>query len=76
MEEWAPITPDKCTACGRYHPGWYEERNQDITDAYEMGISSTRLAKAYRLSEGYVREVITAELGRRAFLATWHKEDE
>lgn len=73
--DWTPLPPDKCETCGRFLPGWYEERNQHITDSYLEGVPSVRLAKAYGLSEKRTVEVITDELGKRSFLEAWHEED-
>lgn len=75
MADWQPLDPDKCSDCGRYRPGWYEDRNSDIADAYTEGVGSRRLAKAYGLSEERVRDIITQELGRRAYLSAWHEEN-
>jgi hypothetical protein len=73
---WVPVPPDKCGECGRYTPQWYNERNADIADAYGEGVTSRRLAKAYGISEQRAVEIITDELGRRAYLTAWHEEDE
>ena len=76
MGDWSPIPPDKCGECGRYRPGWYDERNHDIGVSYEEGVSSRRLAKAYGLSEERTIQIITEQLGRRAYLTAWHREAE
>lgn len=57
-------------------PDYYNDRDADIATAYEEGVSSRRLAKAYGLSEQRTIEIITTELGRRAYLTAWYKEDE
>lgn len=72
---WQPIPLDECGECGRLTPDYYSARNEDIADAYESGIPSRRLAKAYGLSEQRVVEIIKDELGRRAYLTAWHEED-
>lgn len=73
---WQPIPRSACGECGRLTPDYYNARNDDIADAYESGISSRRLAKAYGVSEERTIQIITEQLGRRAYLTAWHEGDE
>lgn len=72
--DWKPIPPDNCPECGRSRPGWYDKRDEDIATAYTEGVSSRRLAKAYGISEERTVQIITRELGRRAYLEAWHED--
>ena len=78
--DFAPIKREICPTCSRPTEGYYDERAAHMAAAFRSGVSVERIARAYRVTEGWTLKVITEQMGKEAvqdtLAAYWHKRGE